>query len=312
MFDWCVIGGGASGMYASILLAKNEYSVAILEANDRIGKKLLATGNGKCNLSNEHINLDCYNTNEIGEIISKFNLSEEFAKLGLVTKVKSGRIYPFSEQASGVLNLLRANMQKYGVKEICDCKVQDILLEENVKILTSKGKFVCDKVCLATGSTASFGLDSLSLFAKFGHNAQKPLPALCPMNVDNLDDIKGLNGVRQEAMVSLFAGGKLIAKEFGEVQFRKDSVSGIVIFNHSSRMAWNNLEKAELSLDFMPNITAEQVEALLKNEITFNCGLLNKNIMTNIQKEGYKALRTIKFVLAEIMILSRHKWLTAG
>lgn len=298
MFDWCVIGGGASGMYASILLAKNGYSVAVLEANDRVGKKLLATGNGKCNLTNEYIDLSCYNSNEIGEIISSFNLKEQFLQLGLVSKIKSGRVYPFSEQASSVLNVLRANMQKYGVQEICDCKVQDILLEDNIKILTSKGKFVCQKVCLACGSNASFGTNSLNLFQKLGHKVQKTSPALCPMNVSNIDDIKGLNGVRQEAMVSMFAEGKLVAKEFGEVQFRKDSISGIVILNHSSHMAWNNLEKAELSLDFMPNYSVEQVQKLLDDNITFNFGLLHKNLMTNIQKRGISSVKDYKIMVS--------------
>lgn len=299
MFDWCIIGGGASGMYASILLAKSGFSVALLEANERVGKKLLATGNGKCNLSNENIDTSFYNTAEIKDIISNFNLRIEFEKLGLVTKVKNGRIYPFSEQASGVLNLLRANMDKFGVKVICDCLVNNIEFNDNVQLSTSTGKIVCEKVCLASGSAASFGLNSLNLCKNVGHKIEKITPALCPLLVDNLNDIKGLNGVRQEANVSLYIDDKLIATEFGEVQFRKDSVSGIVIFNHASRLAWSGVEKAVLSLDFMPNYTEEQVKKMLANEITFDCGVLHKNIMQNISSRGIKSVKDYKIAVSK-------------
>ena len=105
MFDFCIIGGGASGMYASILLAKKGYSVALLEANSRVGKKLLATGNGKCNLGNVDMKGEYYNTSLVDSIVKNFDLQKEMKNLGLITKVKSGRIYPFSEQANNVLKL---------------------------------------------------------------------------------------------------------------------------------------------------------------------------------------------------------------
>ncbi len=291
MFDFGIIGGGASGMYASILLAKKGYKVAVIEANDRIGKKLLATGNGKCNLSNVDISTDYYNTNEIRSIVTDFDMQKQMKELGLVTKVISGRIYPFSEKANNVLNVLLSNMQKYGVKIFTDCLVTDLKINDNVNVITNKNNFECKKVCLATGSKATFGIDSLSLYEKLGHKRIKNTPSLVPLLAKKLEQIKGIDGVRQEANVSLYDGGKLISTEFGEVQFRKDGISGIVIMNMSSKMSNNNMLEGICYLDFMPQFTKEEVETLLKNQITAEFGLLNKNLMQRIMGYGVDSIK---------------------
>lgn len=286
MFDFAIIGGGASGIYASILLAKKGYSVALLEANDRIGKKLLATGNGKCNLSNVDIKADCYNTDAVEEIVKNFDMQREMLKLGLVTKVKSGRIYPYSEQSNNVLNVLLCNLQRYGVKILTNHNVQEIKVDDNFIVITNNGQIKCKKVCLATGSIASFGLDSLGLYKRFGCVIKKNFPSLAPLIATKAEQIKGLAGVRQEAKVSLYKEDKLIAVESGEVQFRKDGISGIVIMNMCARMCWNNIFDAVCYLDFMPDYSYEQVEELIQNNITAEFGLLNKNIMQNALKFG--------------------------
>lgn len=301
MFDFCIIGGGASGMYASILLAKKGYSVAILEANSRVGKKLLATGNGKCNLANMIVNADCYNTPLAFDIVNKFDMQKQMLELGLVTKVKSGRLYPFSEQANNVLNIMLCNMEKYGVKVITDCLAQDIQTKGNVTIKTNKGDFCCKKVCLATGSKASFGIDSLHLYEKLGHKVIKNNPALVPLIAKKPEQIKGLNGVRQEAQVSLYDKGKLIATEFGEVQFRKDGISGIVILNMSSKMCHNNMESGVCYLDFMPEFLTNDIEELLKNDITAEFGVLNKNLMQNAVKYGADGIKHYRIDVVKSM-----------
>ncbi len=301
MFDFCIIGGGVSGMYASILLAKKGYSVAVLEANSRVGKKLLATGNGKCNLSNTIINAECYNTPIAFSVVKNFDMQKQMLELGLVTKVKTGRVYPFSEQANNVLNIMLCNMQKYGVKVITDCLAQEIKINDCVTIKTSKGEFCCKKVCLATGSKASFGIDSLHLYEKLGHSVVKNNPALVPLIAKKPEQIKGLNGVRQEAQVSLYDNGKLIATEFGEVQFRKDGISGIVILNMSSKMCRYNMESGVCYLDFMPEFTSLQVEELLKNDITAEFGVLNKNLMQNAIKYGANGIKKYKIDVVKSM-----------
>lgn len=294
MFDFAIIGGGASGMYASILLAKKGYSVALLESNDRVGKKLLATGNGKCNLSNIDISAKCYNTDKIEDIVKNFDMQKQMAELGLVTKIKSGRIYPFSEQSNNVLNVLLKNMDRYGVNVLINHTASDIKIGDNIGIVTSRGNIACKKVCLATGSTASFGKDSLNLYKSIGHKVVKTEPSLAPLMAVKQEQIKGLNGVRQEANVSLFVGGKLIASEFGEVQFRKDGISGIVILNHSARLRWSGAKVGVCYLDFMPNYSAEQVAEFLKNKITAEFGLLNKNLMQIAVKFGVDGIKKYK------------------
>ena len=286
MYDFCIIGGGASGMYASILLAKKGYSVALLEANTRVGKKLLATGNGKCNLGNVDVKGEYYNTSLVDSIVKNFDLQKEMKNLGLITKVKSGRIYPFSEQANNVLNVFLCNMQKYNVKVITDCKAKDIVVGEHISVNTTKEEIQCKKVCLATGSNASFGENSLSLFGNLGHTVCKTTPSLVPLLAKKQEQIKGLNGVRQEANVRLYNNDKLVATEFGEVQFRKDGISGIVILNMSAKMCHNNMSCGVCYLDFMPEYTKEQVSLLLENNITAQFGLLNKNNMQNAVKIG--------------------------
>lgn len=291
MFDFAIIGGGASGIYASILLAKKGYSVALFEANDRIGKKLLATGNGKCNLSNVDIKAEFYNNNAVDEIVSNFDMQGEMLKLGLVTKVKSGRIYPYSEQSNNVLNVLLCNLQRYGVKILTNHNVQEIKVDENYTIITNNGQIKCKRVCLATGSIASFGMDSLGLYKKFGCVIKKNTPSLAPLIATKLESIKGLAGVRQEAKVSLYKGDNLIAFESGEVQFRKDGISGIVIMNMCARMCWNNILDAVCYLDFMPDYSYAQVEEFLQNNITAQFGILNKNIMQNASKYGVNGIK---------------------
>lgn len=294
MFDFGIIGGGAAGIYASILLAQKGYSVALIEGNERVGKKLLATGNGKCNLANEHIDEDCYNTPIVLDMVKNFSMQEKMAQLGLVTKIKSGRIYPLSEQSNNVLNVLLCNMNRYGVKVLTKHFARDIKAEDIFTIETSAGKITCKNICLATGSEASFGNDSLSLYQKFGHKITKVKPSLAPMIVTKQEQIKGLNGVRQEGLVSLVANGEVIAKEYGEVQFRKDGVSGIVIMNHSARMCRNNLDKATCYIDFMPHFSYSEVEQLLENNITAEFGLLNKNLMQNAIKFGVDGIKNYR------------------
>ena len=144
---------------------------------------------------------------------------------------------------------------------------------------------------MATGSKATFGIDSLSLYEKLGHKRIKNTPSLVPLLAKKLEQIKGIDGVRQEANVSLYDGGKLISTEFGEVQFRKDGISGIVIMNMSSKMSNNNMLEGICYLDFMPQFTKEEVETLLKNQITAEFGLLNKNLMQRIMGYGVDSIK---------------------
>ncbi|MDE6566086.1 MAG: NAD(P)/FAD-dependent oxidoreductase, partial [Clostridia bacterium] len=235
-----------------------------------------------------------YNTSTIDKIVKNFDMKKEMESLGLITKVKSGRIYPFSEQSNNVLNVFLSNMQRYSVKVITNCTAKQIKITNNVCVITSKGEVNCKKVCLATGSNASFGANSLFLYENLGHTVCKTTPSLVPLLAKKQEQIKGLSGVRQEANVRLFDKDKLIATEFGEVQFRKDGISGIVILNISAKMCHNNMSSGTCYLDFMPDFTKEQVGDLLENNITAEFGLLNKNLMQNAIKLGVDGIKNYR------------------
>lgn len=286
MYDICIIGGGASGMFASILLARAGVNVALVEGYDRLGKKLLATGNGKCNLTNIDMSTDYYNTRDIAGILRDFTphtLRDTLLELGLVTKVKKGRVYPYSEQSNSVLNVFRENISRYKVNVFCDHIVSKINHKSNgFEIVTDKQKLMASRVCLASGSNASFGRQSDLLLADFGHSTTPLRAGLCPFLVDNVPKFALLNGVRQEGKVSLYVRDKLIAVESGEVQFRKDGVSGIVMFDHSSRLARLGERKGRISIDFMPDYAAEQVSKMSKDKICREYGMLNRALMEHI------------------------------
>ncbi|MDE7348710.1 MAG: FAD-dependent oxidoreductase, partial [Clostridia bacterium] len=125
-----IIGGGASGLMCALQLAMSGKRVTVLEKNERVGKKLLATGNGKCNLTNVNLSIKDYNTPDIKYILDEYSpqrIVEEFAKIGLLTKTDSeGRVYPYSESANPVRNILLRRLDEYAVNVVCDTLVEKI------------------------------------------------------------------------------------------------------------------------------------------------------------------------------------------
>ncbi len=258
-YETVIIGGGASGLMLYNLLKKKSI---IVEANDRVGKKLLATGNGKCNLSNDNLNASFYNAPDfVRPIIGEFGFEEivkTFKSFGLVTKTIEGRLYPYSECAATVLNVLRKN-----VNALTAHKVMDVIKTDfgfTVKAAGENGISIdCKNVVLASGSNATFGLNSLNLYSKFGHTVKEFKPSLCPIKVDG-SDIKGLSGVRVKA--ALKCGDHI---ENGEILFKDNAISGIAAFNVSAIIARGGCKN--LAIDFMPDYTLNDVAKLVKGGI---------------------------------------------
>lgn len=257
-----VIGGGVAGMIAAIRASlKNE--VILLEGNDKCGKKILLTGNGRCNYWNENISIDSYHTDnlkKLEEIISSSNQKEVLTfleKMGLFPRIKNGYYYPFSNQASSVRNLLTRELEKRNV-EVVYQKVKHISKQEHYFLIdTSKQTFVSDYVILATGSTASpkTGSDGSGyLLAKsLGHTISEVTPALVPMKA-NESCLKDWEGVRTDSKVSLIVEKKKVAEELGEIQLTNYGISGICVFNLSG-LASKNLKlgkKVEVEINFLP------------------------------------------------------------
>lgn len=245
-YDSVIIGGGASGLMCAISAkTKNpKLRICILEKNDRVGKKLLSTGNGRCNLTNENLSANKYNGSfleGIRNIINNYNtswLTGVFSDLGLIAKSDTeGRYYPVCKQASAVLDVLRFACERLGIEVFCSVNIKSI--KKNVKgysISCDEGLYNTKKLVICCGSKASpklGGNASASDYLKnLGHKFKAFSPALCPIKVKS-DILKSLKGLRAVAEVKLVRNDRIIKSEKGEVQFTDNALSGICIFNLS-------------------------------------------------------------------------------
>lgn len=270
-FDVIVIGGGASGLFLASQLPPS-MRVAVVESNERVGKKLLATGNGKCNLTNLDMNIVHYNKPSFVEsFLDRFDAHDTiatFEKMGLVTKVIDKRVYPYSECASTVLDVLRKALERNATQVFTSHFVNSVESFNDAftvsGIVKVEGKpnqsfaYDSDVVVLATGSPATFGKDSTALYVALGHHARAMTPSLVPIKT-NKEPLKNLQGVRVKAGVRI--GYRY---ETGEVLFKDFGVSGIAAFNLSSEIARGRAKIGDmLTIDFMPEYSKAEVEDIL-------------------------------------------------
>ena len=311
--DIIIVGGGASGMMCAIKAKENnpQKSVAILEKQGRIGRKLLSTGNGRCNLCNEQCSKSDFH-GSFAEYFDKFaenvppqKIIDKFFSLGLLTKTEAeGRIYPISNHASSVLDVLRYRLEFLGVEIICETTVKNIKkIKGNFEIITDGKKFYCEKLVIATGSPASPKLggteNGLNFLKTLGHNICKFYPALSPIKVKS-DILTSLKGLRVQGKVSLFDAKKLVREEKGEIQFTEKALSGICVFNLSTYL--NKVENPYLKVNLMPDFSENLLKEILNK---------NKKIFSDRTLEDYftgifqKKLGIALFKTAEIYPLSR-------
>ena len=258
-----IVGGGASGLVSAIYAAKNRLKITILEKNSNLGKKILITGNGKCNYWNEDLSLQHYNSQNIEylkSILSDNNKKEIlklFNNIGIVPKIRDGYYYPYSNQATSIQTSLMKECELSNVEIITNCEVKRIEKENTkFKLTTTNGIFIADKVILSTGSYACPKTGSTGAgyqFAKLlGHTIIKPLPALVQLKA-NEQYLKEWHGIRSDVQVSLMENNKEIKKETGEIQLTDYGLSGICIFNLSSKVSrgLNNKKKEEITINFL-------------------------------------------------------------
>jgi len=257
--DIAIIGGGASGLAAAIAAARHGAAVVILEKLPRVGKKLLATGNGRCNLGNLSRDSAHYAGSVNAEpILTKFQGEEAFFRsLGLVALPdEAGRLYPASGQAASVLDALRLECARLGVVEVCDFQVTEAAPRRGEQCspvfhLRSKtgDTITAKRVILAAGGAAGpqYGTDGagFKLAKSLGHQVTARYPALGPISVDS-QRIRALKGLRVQARVTALKDGQSIHAEEGQVQFAEGALSGICVFNLSAR------RPDELALDLLP------------------------------------------------------------
>lgn len=289
-FDTVIIGGGAAGLMCAIAAKKKNHAlkIAIVEKNDRVGKKLLATGNGRCNLTNIAVGAEKYigsfqpQSKRVFERVNTAKLMAYFEELGLLTMTDSeGRVYPLCRQAAAVLDVLRFNCEALGVEVFCKETIKSVKQQNGFVITTTDNAFAADKLVIAAGSKAAPKLGGSAAGAdwlrNFGHHVLPFSPALCPVKVQS-GVLKSLKGLRANGEVSLWRNGQVIKHERGEVQFNEDNLSGICVFNLSLFTKSDD----EIAVDLLPDISNNELyNILLKNKEVFS-QLTIDNLMTGI------------------------------
>lgn len=302
-----VIGGGAAGMMAAITAAKEGAQVTIFERNDRIGKKILQTGNGKCNLGNRALFVECYQggTPEwIASALERFGTEDTvrfFQSIGLMVKEKNGYLYPVCEQAAAVLDVLRYELHALGVEILYQCKITKVERLASGKLCVSDGEkeWQFDAVIVTCGGKAAPATGSdgsgFKLAKKLGHTCIPSVPALVQLRCQETDLLKGIAGVRADGEIRIFCDGREVCRERGELQLTDYGISGIPVFQLSRTVNYLLRERRNVTaqIDFLPDLTPQAYEELqagrklLQGDRTaeeFFTGMLHKKLTSSLLK----------------------------
>ncbi len=296
-----IIGGGAAGLMAAIAAAKNDADVCIYEKLNRVGKKILATGNGRCNYTNINTSVNDYHGKNLRfaeEIINSFNVNSTldfFEDIGIYPRIEeNGKVYPYSLQASSVLDNLRYEANRYKIKEMVESKVKSLRKNKgHFDIITDTGVFIADKVIICTGGRAGsqYGCtgDGYGLAESFGHKIINQFPALVQLKL-NADYLKKISGVKFDGAVSCFSDSALIRREEGEILFTDYGISGppVLQISREAIKYLYNKEMIFISIDMFPDFDKNMLYELLSErfiklktktiEESFN-GLINKKLI---------------------------------
>ena len=258
----CVIGGGAAGMLAALTAAENGHRVLLLERQSRVGRKLLATGNGRCNLSNYHVSPAHYHGGAgfCDFALSQFDVGETlqyFASLGLLTVSEAnGRIYPMSNMAGSVLDVLRYALERPEIDLQTGQTVTAIRkMPEGFSVKTQTDTFSAQRLILAAGGTAGSkvggGMDGYRLAKSLGHHRTALYPSLVQLKTDPTYP-RALKGVKAQCGISICRGSQVLARNSGEVLFTEYGVSGPAIFDLSRSVSAGGSDLTCL-LNFFPD-----------------------------------------------------------
>ncbi len=300
-----IIGGGASGLMSAIISCNGKNEVTIYEKNNKCGKKLLITGNGRCNYFNDDFTINHYNSNNIDileNIINEDNkniILDIFNSIGIVPRVLNNYYYPISNQSSTIQQALITEAKLRGVKFIYDTEITNITYDNKFIIHTNSNKYYADKLVLATGSKSApkTGSDGLGykLAKEFGHSIITPLPSLVQL-IGNEKYFKDWAGVRSDVRVTLYENDKYVKEVSGEIQLTDYGVSGICIFQLSSKIVRGlyNKNREVIEINFLPwldeNINSyfDKRSNLLKNRSILELldGLLNYKLVNLILKKN--------------------------
>lgn len=293
-----VIGAGASGMMAAIAAAERGKKVLVLERLKKVGKKLSATGNGKCNFTNGRVDPDCYHGDRglISSVLARFSRDDTlnfFRGIGVYPKNKRGYYYPNSEQASSVVEALEEELMRLRISVVTEAQVRAVVPERGgFCCRTDAGEYRARCVIFATGLLASPSLGSdgsaFPVIRELGHHFTPILPALCGFHCEGMH-FRRVAGVRADAALTLEIDGKQQMAERGELQLADYGISGIPVFQLSSP-AVRALEEKKLvrvHLDFLPDIPGQElISELMRRKKRgiggsegLLCGLLHRKLI---------------------------------
>lgn len=275
-YDLIVIGAGASGMMAAITAAREHKTVCVIEKLDKAGKKILATGNGKCNFTNADINVNCFHGDSsfVHTVLEQFTLEDclqFFHSIGIYPKCKNGYYYPNSEQAVSMTNALLYEMERCNVKLSLETNVNNIDTKEGrVFVNTNKGIYVGKRLVIATGLLAAPKLGSdgsiFEIIKEMGHRFTPILPALCGYYCKGLP-FKQVSGVRAHGTVTACIDDISYAKDTGEIQFTDYGLSGIPVFQISHYLSKGIYEKKKVTIKL--NLLPDFEQNDLIKELTY-------------------------------------------
>lgn len=287
-----IIGGGASGMAAALAAGEKEnVQVLLFERQARLGRKLLATGNGRCNLTNTTATVDDYNGASKGDFaipaLEKYNVGNTlqwFADMGLYTvSEEDGRVYPYSDQANSVLDVLRFALEKPNIQVLTGSEVTRVKKNgDQFTVETAEESYTCDKLIIACGGLAGTKLggsmSGYKLLMKFGHHCTKLRPSLVQIKSD-WEALPSLKGVRANCWAVIERDCELHSAGKGEIQFTEHGLSGPVIFD-ISRDVCHEKGNWVCKLDLLPDLEREVLLPMLQKKRETN--LTAEDLLTGI------------------------------
>ena len=288
-----IIGGGASGMMAALSVREQGAEVTLLERQARVGKKLLATGNGRCNLSNTKLTSKNYHGQDAkfaDFALSSFNTEktlEYFETLGLITVVEpSGKVYPLSDQAGSVVDVLRLALEEAGVEVRTAFEVTTLKKGKKggFQIASKEETLQADSVIICCGGMAGAKVggtqSGYELLKSMGHTITKLFPVLVQIKTDPTY-VKALKGVRADGAVLVERNGKVLAEHAGEIQFTDFGVSGPAIFE-ISRAISTGKSPLTIHLNLLRNLNHEEIVSLIHNRKKMMPNQTLENFLTGI------------------------------
>lgn len=291
-----IIGGGAAGLSAAIASARLGVAVTLVEADSRVGRKILASGNGRCNLSNLDISPKAYNHPDFVEpVLRRYPfepVSAFFSSLGLLTSADSeGRVYPITNAAGSVLDVLRLECDHLGVEVRCGFEVTRISSSDRrpgFEVLSRDGEAMRSEIVIVTTGGGP-------LLGDVGHRLLEEVPVLGPIRTET-EPIRGLSGVRVRCAAALLTGagpdntgGAAIAAETGELLFRDYGLSGIMVFDLSRHIQ----PGCTLSIDLFPDVSLQELQTAIsqrgvalrwRTAETFFAGMLHERVAKAIMR----------------------------